>query len=138
MVQTVPGKAIVLAVDDVADNLFVLQGLLESERVSVLTARSASEALEVLRTNDCAVALIDVNMPVIDGFALAQAVHANARTAAVPIIFMTPSARDPGRVLKGYEAGAVDFLFKPFDTHILASKVAVFVQLHLQKKQLWL
>ncbi|WP_341678052.1 hybrid sensor histidine kinase/response regulator [Niveibacterium sp. SC-1] len=125
-----------LIVDDIEHNIIALEALLASPRVTVLKARSGPEALEILLQHEVALAILDVNMPGMDGFELAELMRGTTRTRSVPIIFLTASAHDASRTFKGYEAGAVDFLYKPFDTRILASKVEVFVRLEQQKQQL--
>src|SRR5689334_7122182 len=105
----------ILLVDDIPDNLVVLEALLRRDGLSILQARSGSEALELLLTHDVCLALLDVQMPEMDGFELAELMRGAERTKHVPIIFVTAGGRDPQRVFKGYETGAVDFLFKPID-----------------------
>jgi signal transduction histidine kinase len=122
-----------LLVDDVAENLIALSALLKHDDVQVLTARSGEEALELLLANDVALALIDVQMPGMDGFELAELIRGSERTRHVPLIFVTAGSRDQLRLFKGYESGAVDFLYKPIDPHMLASKVSVFFELYRQK-----
>jgi two-component system, sensor histidine kinase and response regulator len=126
----------ILAVDDVEENLIALSALLRRPGIRLIEARSGNEALEALLVNDIALALLDVNMPGMDGFELAELMRGSERTRDVPIIFLTAAVPERGRVFQGYEAGAVDFLFKPLDPHLLASKVEVFAQLHRQKQQL--
>jgi two-component system sensor histidine kinase/response regulator len=125
-----------LLVDDLEENLLALAALLRRQDVEILTARSGSEALELLLVHDVALALLDVQMPEMDGFELAELMRGSERTRQVPIIFITAGARDQHRVFKGYESGAVDFLFKPIEPHILQNKADVFFQLHRQKQQL--
>jgi len=125
-----------LLVDDLEENLLALSALLESDDVQLLTARSGAEALELLLVHDVALALLDVHMPGLDGFGLAELMRGAERTRHVPIIFVTAGARDQHRVFKGYESGAVDFLFKPIESHMLKSKAEVFFQLYRQKQQL--
>lgn len=125
-----------LLVDDLHDNLVALQGLLAAPGLELLLAHSGREALEVLLLHDVALALIDVHMPDIDGFELAELMRGRERTRHVPIIFVTASDHEAHREFNGYEAGAVDFLFKPIDARVLRSKVSVFVQLHRQRLQL--
>src|ERR1700704_2248146 len=108
-----------LIVDDIAENLIALEALLRRDGVQVLRARSGAEALELLLVHDIAIAVIDVQMPELDGFELAELMRGAARTKHVPIIFIPAGARAPPRVFKGYESGPVDFLFKPIDPHIL-------------------
>jgi signal transduction histidine kinase len=125
-----------LLVDDLEENLLALSALLRRQDVEILTARSGSEALELLLVHDVALALLDVQMPEMDGFELAELMRGSERTRQVPIIFVTAGTRDQHRVFKGYESGAVDFLFKPIEPHILQNKADVFFQLHRNKLRL--
>lgn len=125
-----------LIVDDLDENLLALTALLRSDELELLRARSAAEALELLLRHDVALALIDVQMPEMDGFELAELMRGSERTRHVPIIFVTAGGRDYQRVFRGYDSGAVDFLFKPIDAHILKNKTDVFVQLYRQRQQL--
>ncbi|HMG52126.1 MAG TPA: hybrid sensor histidine kinase/response regulator [Kofleriaceae bacterium] len=125
----------VLIVDDIAENLVALEALLRRDGVQPLCARSGAEALELLLAHDVAIAVIDVQMPEMDGFELAELMRGAARTKHVPIIFITAGTRDPNRVFQGYETGAVDVLFKPIDPHILKSKIDVFLELAAQRRQ---
>ena len=125
-----------LLVDDLEENLLALSALLRREDVEVLQARSGAEALELLLSHEVALAFLDVQMPDIDGFELAELMRGSDRTRHVPIIFVTAGVRDQYRLFKGYDTGAVDFLYKPIDPHILKSKADVFFQLHRQKQQL--
>jgi two-component system, sensor histidine kinase and response regulator len=123
----------ILLVDDLENNLLALSALLQRDGVELLTARSGPEALELLLAHSVALTLVDVQMPSMDGFELAELMRGSDRTRHVPIIFVTAGASDARRVFQGYESGAVDFLYKPIDPHILKSKVDVFVQLEEQK-----
>jgi two-component system sensor histidine kinase/response regulator len=125
-----------LLVDDLEENLLALAALLQRPDLEILTARSGREALELLLVHDVALALLDVQMPEMDGFELAELMRGSERTRQVPIIFVTAGARDQHRLFKGYESGAVDFLFKPIEPHILQNKADVFFQLHRHKQQL--
>ena len=125
-----------LLVDDIPENLVVLEALLRRDGLQLLMARSGAEALELLLVHEFALALLDVQMPGMDGFELAELMRGSARTKHVPIIFVTAGSRDPQRVFKGYESGAVDFLFKPLDPHVLKGKADVFFALHRQKIEL--
>jgi len=104
--------------------------------VEVLKARSGTEALELLLVHDIALALVDVQMPELDGFELAELMRGAARTQHIPIIFVTAGAWERNRLFRGYDAGAVDFLFKPIDAHILRHKVQTFVSLYQQRKEI--
>jgi signal transduction histidine kinase len=125
-----------LLVDDLEENLLALSELLRQADVEILLARSGTEALELLLVHDVALALLDVQMPEMDGFELAELMRGSARTRHVPIIFVTAGARDQHRLFQGYESGAVDFLYKPVEPQILKNKAAVFFQLDRQKRQL--
>ena len=129
-------KVNVLAVDDIEENLVALATLLNRAGIALIWARSGTEALEALLAHDIALALLDVNMPGMDGFELAELMRGAERTKHVPIIFLTAGTPDRTRVFQGYDAGAVDFLVKPVDPHLLASKVDVFVELYRQRRQL--
>jgi two-component system, sensor histidine kinase and response regulator len=126
----------VVVVDDVAQNLVAISALLSRPGVEVLTASSGTAALEILLAEEVAVALVDVQMPEMDGFELAELIRGSERTRHTPLIFLTASASDPGRTFRGYEAGAVDFLHKPIDPHVLRGKMDVFIELHSQKRAL--
>ena len=132
--MTIPIK--LLVVDDIAQNLTAIEALLARPGLSILRAASGAEALELLLVNDVALALIDVQMPHMDGFELAELIRGSERTRAIPLIFLTAATREPSYSFRGYEAGAVDFLFKPLDPKALISKVNVFVELYQQKRQL--
>lgn len=125
-----------LLVDDLAENLHALAALLAADDVELLQARSGTEALEILLVHDVALALVDVQMPEMDGFQLAETMRGVQRTRDVPIIFVTAGSSDRHRQFQGYDSGAVDFLFKPIEPHILRSKAGVFFQLWRQKQQL--
>ena len=126
----------VLIVDDIRNNITALEASLARPDLSVLKAESGPAALELLLKHEVALAILDVNMPGMDGFELAELMRGSPRTAHVPIIFLTATAQDASRTFRGYEAGAVDFLYKPFDSRILNSKVDVFIQMERQKQQL--
>lgn len=125
-----------LLVDDLEENLVALAALLKRDDVEILRARSGAEALDLLLAHDVALAIIDVQMPEMDGFELAELMRGSERTRQVPIIFSTAGLRDRHRMFKGYDLGAVDFLYKPIEPHILANKAEVFFQLYRQKQQL--
>jgi two-component system, sensor histidine kinase and response regulator len=125
-----------LLVDDLAENLLALEALLAREDLILLQAQSGPQALELLLTHDVALALIDVQMPEMDGFELAELMRGVERTRHVPIIFVTAGTRETHRVFQGYDAGAVDFLFKPIEPQILRHKAETFFQLHRQRQAL--
>lgn len=123
----------ILVVDDQPKNLLAMQALLADSGLEMLAADSGPAALELLLTHDVALALLDIQMPGMDGYALAELLRGTARTRHVPIIFLTAGSREDQRTFRGYEAGAVDFLYKPIDGFVLRSKVAVFADLHRQR-----
>ena len=126
----------ILAVDDIEENLVALDAALRRPGVEIVRARSGFEALELMLRQDFALALLDVQMPEMDGFELAELMRGTERTRHVPIIFLTAVATEEKRRFRGFEAGAVDYLLKPLDLTILASKVNVFVELAAQRKEL--
>ena len=125
-----------LLVDDLEENLVAMEALLRGPAVRVLKARSGEEALELLLAHEVALALVDVQMPGMDGFELAELMRGSGRTKHVPIVFVTAGAHDRKRMFRGYDSGAVDFLYKPVEPHILTNKVDVFVELFRQKQAL--
>lgn len=126
----------ILAVDDVRENLIALEAALDQPGVELVTASSGFEALELMLHEDFALALLDVQMPGMDGFELAELMRGTERTRSVPIVFLTAVATDERRKFRGFEAGAVDYLLKPLDIMILNSKVAVFVMLARQRREI--
>jgi two-component system sensor histidine kinase/response regulator len=131
-VQDVP----ILVVDDIEQNLVAIEALLTRPGVRVLKAASGAAALEILLVQEVALILLDVQMPQMNGFELAELVRGNPGTNAIPLIFMTAVDDEPLRSFHGYQAGAVDCLPKPVEPDILRSKVNVFIELFAQKKQL--
>lgn len=125
-----------LLVDDLEANLTALEALLARDGLELLKARSGPEALEILLEHDVALALVDVQMAGMDGFELAELMRGVERTRRVPIIFLTAGAISQQRRFRGYEAGAVDFIFKPIEPHILRSKTGIFFDLALQREAL--
>ncbi|MCA2011019.1 response regulator [Cereibacter sphaeroides] len=125
-----------LIVDDKPENLMALEALLRRDGLEVHRAGSAAEALELMLVHDYALALLDVHMPEIDGYELAELMRGAERTRRLPIIFVTASEQDDTRRFRGYEAGAVDFIFKPIDPVILKSKAEVFFRIGQQARDL--
>lgn len=125
-----------LLVDDKEENLTALEALLRRDGLELLKARNGDEALELLLQHDVALALLDVHMPEMDGFALAELMRGAQRSRRIPIIFVTAAPQEAHREFRGYDAGAVDFLFKPIDPRILRHKVDVFFELARQRLQL--
>ncbi len=125
-----------LLVDDLEENLVALEALLAREGLELHLARSGEDALELMLANDYALALLDVQMPGMDGFELAEIMRANERSRHIPIIFVTAGSGDAARRFRGYEAGAVDFIQKPIEADILRSKSNVFLDLYAQRQQI--
>lgn len=125
-----------LVVDDVEENLLALDALLRRDGLEIHRASSASEALELMLVHDYALAFLDVQMPETDGYELAELMRGAERTRRVPIIFVTAAERDDTRRFRGYEAGAVDYIFKPIDPLVLKSKAEVFFRIGRQARDL--
>jgi PAS domain S-box-containing protein len=119
----------ILLVDDQPNNLLALEGILSEMGANLVTAESGSAALRHLLQMDFAVVLLDVQMPDLDGFETAGLIRQRERSRDTPIIFLTALSRSETNVFRGYELGAVDYIFKPFHPEILRSKVNVFVEL---------
>ncbi|MFA1544466.1 response regulator [Actinomadura monticuli] len=129
-------KAKILLVDDREENLIALEAILSSLDQDLVRARSGEDALKALLTDEYAVILLDVVMPGMDGFETARDIKRRKKTRDLPIIFLTAVNSDPDYAFRGYAAGAVDFISKPFDPWVLRAKVSVFVELHTKNKQL--
>lgn len=128
----------ILIVDDYPENLLALEAQLRGQPAQLLQAINGDEALELLLAHEVALAIIDVQLPEMDGFELAELMRGSPRTREIPIILVTAGLHDQSRIFKGYEAGAVDFLVKPIESRVLAGKVGVFLQLYCQKRELGL
>lgn len=126
----------VLIVDDRRENIYALERTLETLHVDIYSALTGNEALVLLLHHHFAVALLDVQMPEMDGFELATLMRGNSATRQIPIIFITAISKEPRHVFRGYESGAVDYLFKPVEAEILLSKVRVFCQIAEQQQEL--
>ncbi|NIJ20306.1 signal transduction histidine kinase [Sphingomonas naasensis] len=134
--SSIPDPVNFLIVDDLPENLLSLEGLLRRDGLACLKARSGEEALELLLKHDVALALLDVQMPGMDGFELAEFMRGSERSRHVPIIFLTAGTTDTQRRFRGYEAGAVDFIQKPIEPDVLRGKAGVFFDLHQQRRQI--
>lgn len=126
-------KINILIVDDRPENLISLENLLKEDDVNIYKTNSGVEALELLLKHGFALALLDVQMPEMNGFELAELMRGKEKTKNIPIIFVTAGAIDAHHTFMGYDAGAVDFLYKPLDTRIVKSKVKVFKELEQQR-----
>jgi len=124
----------ILLVDDRPENLLSLENLLKSPEIKIVKSTSGNEALGLMLRNDFALVLLDVQMPEMDGFEVAQLMRSSTRTRHIPIIFITAINKEQRHVFKGYKSGAVDYLFKPLNPEILRSKVNVFIELYKKQK----
>ena len=129
-------QAKILLVDDRAENLLALEAILSSLDQELVFVRSGEAAVEAARADEFAVILLDVVMPGMDGFETAAQIKQRGRTPNVPIIFLTAAGAEPDLAFRGYAAGAVDYIPKPFDPWVLRAKVSVFVDLYLKERQL--
>ncbi len=129
-------KPKILIVDDIPENLFALEKILAKSDAHIIRAASGNEALTHILEHDFALIILDVQMPEMDGYEVADILKSNEKTENIPIIFVTAIDRDDAKEIKGYGSGAVDFIFKPFNKFILLSKVNVFLELHRIKNGL--
>jgi len=125
-----------LLVDDLHENLVALEALIRGPGRRIFTARSGDEALSLMIEHPFALAILDVQMPSMNGFELAELMRGTERTRAIPIVFVSAGGRELNYAFRGYESGAVDFLYKPLDPHAVRSKVNVFVELFRQRQEL--
>jgi CheY-like chemotaxis protein len=133
---TLTTKPRILLVDDRAENLTALEAILSSLNQVLVPVRSGDAALKALLTGDFAVILLDVVMPGMDGFETAAHIKRRAKTRDIPIIFLTAASSEPDYAFRGYAAGAVDYIAKPFDPWVLRAKVSIFVELYTKNLQL--
>ncbi|MBF0302879.1 MAG: response regulator [Desulfamplus sp.] len=129
-------KPKILIVDDIPENLFALEKILTKSDAQVIRASSGNEALASILEHEFAIIILDVQMPDMDGYEVAEILKSNEKTENIPIIFVTAIDRDDAKEIKGYGTGAVDFIFKPLNKFILLSKVNVFLELHKIKNGL--
>ena len=126
----------ILIVDDLPENLIALEALIRRDHLTVHAASSGDDALSLLLEHDFALALLDVQMPGMNGFELAELMRGTERTRRIPIVFVSAAGRELNHAFRGYEAGAVDFLHKPLDAYAVNSKVAVFVDMYRQRSEM--
>src|SRR5690242_12713650 len=129
-------KPIILIVDDKPTNIFVLENLLAAKDRSLIHAASGEEALKITLHKNVDLIILDVQMPEMDGFEVAQILKLNNRTKDIPIIFATAENKERKFIMKGYDEGAIDYLFKPLDPEIVKAKVSVLLKIQLQRKEL--
>lgn len=127
-------KINVLIVDDIKENHLVMESVLSDPKLNLIKALSGEEALTLCMTHSFAVILMDVQMPGMDGFETAEMLRSIEKTKYTPIIFVTAISKEKTSLFKGYEIGAVDYLFKPIDPLVLKSKVRIFKDLYFQKR----
>lgn len=125
----------ILIVDDLPENLQALEALLRHDQRVIHQASSGDAALALLLEHEFALAILDVQMPGMNGFELAEVMRSTSRTRHIPIVFVSAAGRELDYAFKGYENGAVDFLYKPIDPGAVRSKVAVFVALDQQRRE---
>ena len=125
-----------LIVDDLPENLRALDALIRDDQRLVFQAQSGEEALSLMLEHEFALAILDVQMPGMDGFELAELMRSTSRTRNIPIVFVSAAGRELNYAFKGYETGAVDFLYKPLDPDAVRSKVHVFVTLDQQRREM--
>lgn len=137
VVETTDQPVKILLVDDREENLLSLEVVLADKNYQLIKAHSGREALKILlQEQDFALILMDVQMPMMDGFETAELIRQSERLKHVPIIFLTANSNAPDNVFKGYQAGAVDYILKPFSIQILQAKVSVFVDLYNKTREL--
>ncbi len=132
--MNVKEKYNLLLIDDRPENLIALESILDDPKFNLVKATSGQQALALVLEYEFALILTDVQMPEMDGFETAELLRGKAESKHIPIIFVTASNKEQQYVFKGYEAGAVDYLFKPIEPVILMSKVNVFIDLYRQQK----
>jgi CheY-like chemotaxis protein len=128
-------RANVLVADDQPANVLAIEQVLEPLNHNVVTAGSGEQVLRALLTNEFAVILLDVQMPIMDGFETAAAIKRREKTRHVPIIFLTAVNQEPADIFQGYEAGAVDYLTKPVEPWLVRAKVSAFIGIWLEHKR---
>lgn len=131
-----PQDVNVLLVDDLQENLVALEALIRQPGRRIHTVRSGEQALSLMLEHPFALAILDVQMPSMNGFELAELMRGTERTRSIPIVFVSAGGRELNYAFRGYESGAVDFLYKPLDPHAVRSKVSVFVDLFRQRQEL--
>lgn len=128
--------ATILIVDDRPENLLTLEYLLESPDLEIVKATSGHEALEKTFDHDFALIILDVQMPDMDGYETAEYLRKHSRTQHIPIIFLSAAQKETQHIFKGYDAGGVDYILKPFEPVVLKSKIGIFLELYRQRHQL--
>ncbi len=130
------GNATILIIDDISSNIFALENLLMKETRTFLKATSGDEGLKLALSKPVDLVILDVQMPEMDGFEVANMLKSNKRTKDIPILFASAELKEQKNMLKGLEEGAIDYLFKPLDPEITKAKVSMLIRLELQRKEL--
>ena len=125
----------ILIVDDLSDNLLALNALIRQDDRTIFQASRGEDALNLLLEHEFALAILDVQMPGMNGFELAKLMRSTEKTRQIPIIFVTAAGKESNYAFSGYESGAVDFLYKPLDVAAVKGKVSVFVDLYRQRRE---
>lgn len=136
LVNPMPNLPKILIVDDKSENLFAIEKTLQKLNAAVFKATSGHDALALTLEHDFCLAIVDVQMPAMDGYELVEFLRSNQATAALPVIFVSAIYSDEYHHRKGYDSGAVDFMSKPFIPEVLLSKVRVFIELYEQRQKL--
>jgi len=131
--EPVKEKFNILIVDDRKENLITLESIIDNPELNIIQALSGNEALGIMLEQEISLVLMDVQMPGMDGFETAELMRGSERTRNIPIIFITATYRQPKQIFKGYETGAVDYLYKPLDRKILQSKIRAYIDFFKQK-----
>ena len=126
----------ILIVDDREENIIALEALLQRDDIRLFTTTSPNEALKIAWENNISIALVDVQMPEMDGFELVEMLKSNPRTKDILVIFVTAISKESKYAVKGFGAGAVDYLYKPLDPYITSAKVDAFIQLSRQQAEI--
>ncbi|MBC7538513.1 MAG: response regulator [Bacteriovorax sp.] len=136
MSDTQKEKLEILIVDDVKENLIALRALLSRNDLNIVVAMSGQEALELMMKHDFALAMLDIHMPMMNGFELAELMRGINKTKNIPIVFVSAADKDQKYTFKGYEIAPVDFLRKPLAPLPAKSKVNVYLEFHQQKMEI--
>jgi CheY-like chemotaxis protein len=128
-------RANILVADDSPANVLVIEEVLEPLGHDVVAVSSGEEVLRALLTTEFAVILLDVQMPIMDGFEVAAQIKRREKTRHIPIIFLTAVNQEPSDIFQGYEAGAVDYLTKPVEPWLVRAKVGAFVDIWLEHRR---
>lgn len=134
--MSVQEKPKILIVDDIEVNLILLETVLRKENAAILKSMTGKEALEISAVNDLALIILDVSMPVMNGFELAEHIRNQDNNSLTPIIFVSAILYDQFSIIKGYQVGAVDYITKPFENEVLLSKVRMFLKIHQQNREI--